>query len=173
MKIKFYLIILFSILLPFACKKYPDGPFISFRSTTNRVVGKWKVDKLYIDGEDSTNEYFQKLGCEIEFTKTKLQNADERYIVNLNSCNNGNNFSGCWYWQHRGADGYTTVNGNKYLEIDFVEDSLKDPIGPIGRGGNWRVLRLTKKELNISTTPPDNYTWNKPNETTYTLELKK
>jgi hypothetical protein len=54
-----------------ACKKYPEGPLISFRSAKNRVVGTWNVDKFYINSVDSTDEYNQKLGCKIEFTKDK------------------------------------------------------------------------------------------------------
>ena len=40
------LIALTTTLLP-ACKKYEDGPYISFVSRKERVVNAWKIDKVY------------------------------------------------------------------------------------------------------------------------------
>jgi len=38
-----------------SCKKYPDGPFISFRSRTERVSHTWKVDNYKVNGNDYTS----------------------------------------------------------------------------------------------------------------------
>ena len=149
--------------MPFACKKYSDGPLLSLRSAKSRIVGTWKIDKLYIDGIDSTDEYIQKFGCEIEFTKSNFGNPNEHwYLAYLNSCKNGKGVSGYWHFDDR-----------KRKLIFVAGDSSINPIGPIGRGGTWTIYRLTKQELIMAITPPDNMVWNKPDGTTYKLELKK
>lgn len=39
-----------------ACKKYEEGPAISFRSKKARVVNTWKLDAYIYDGVDKTSE---------------------------------------------------------------------------------------------------------------------
>ncbi len=41
---------LFMLLM--ACHKYENGPFISFRSVKNRVIGNWKLVDYTVNGED-------------------------------------------------------------------------------------------------------------------------
>lgn len=45
-----------------ACKKYEEGPALSFRSKTARLVNQWKIEKVMEDGQDITAAYvsFQK-----------------------------------------------------------------------------------------------------------------
>jgi hypothetical protein len=50
------LMMLVVILLP-SCKKYEEGPTISFRSKTARIVNIWKVEKVYINAIDVTSNY--------------------------------------------------------------------------------------------------------------------
>ena len=38
-----------------SCKKYPDGPMLSFHSRTERVANTWKVDNYKINGNDFTS----------------------------------------------------------------------------------------------------------------------
>ncbi len=40
-----------------SCQKYPDGPFISFRSRTERVAQTWKVSSYQKNGTDNTSLY--------------------------------------------------------------------------------------------------------------------
>ena len=40
-----------------ACKKYDEGPALSLRSKKSRIANKWKVDKLFKNGVDSTKYY--------------------------------------------------------------------------------------------------------------------
>jgi hypothetical protein len=40
-----------------ACKKYPDGPNISFTSATDRVTNNWKVEEALDNGKDVTADY--------------------------------------------------------------------------------------------------------------------
>lgn len=38
-----------------SCKKYPDGPLISFSSRTARVANTWRVDTYLLNGTDYTS----------------------------------------------------------------------------------------------------------------------
>ena len=38
-----------------SCKKYPDGPWVSFRSRKARLEGKRKIEQYLVNGIDSTN----------------------------------------------------------------------------------------------------------------------
>jgi hypothetical protein len=48
-------ILIFSLLLAssLSCKKYEEGPWISFRSAYNRILGNWKVISYTVNGVDS------------------------------------------------------------------------------------------------------------------------
>ena len=51
------IILLAAIIFPSiqSCKKYPNGPLISFRSRTERVSNTWKVDNYKLNGSDLTS----------------------------------------------------------------------------------------------------------------------
>jgi hypothetical protein len=38
-----------------SCKKYEEGPLISFTSRTDRVANTWKVDNYKVNGDDYTS----------------------------------------------------------------------------------------------------------------------
>ncbi|HXC06146.1 MAG TPA: hypothetical protein VNZ86_15420 [Bacteroidia bacterium] len=40
-----------------SCQKYPDGPFISLHTRTERVAQTWKVENYMINGNDKTSLY--------------------------------------------------------------------------------------------------------------------
>ena len=40
-----------------SCKKYPEGPFISFRSRDTRVVNSWGVEKALVNNVENTPIY--------------------------------------------------------------------------------------------------------------------
>lgn len=44
------------------CKKYPEGPKISFRSPTSRIVGEWNCVEYKVDGEDYLTPIFYGFG---------------------------------------------------------------------------------------------------------------
>lgn len=43
------------IITNIGCKKYEDGPMLSFRSRTERVANTWKVDNYKLNGTDFTS----------------------------------------------------------------------------------------------------------------------
>ena len=40
-----------------SCKKYEDGPLLSLRSKTSRIVNEWVIDKVMSKGVDNTGNY--------------------------------------------------------------------------------------------------------------------
>ena len=159
-KIILFLVIIVSITE--GCKRFEDGPTISLCSVKSRITGTWKVDKFYIDGADSTDEYYFKLGCEMKFTKENYNSYGYNTIYIIN-CKNGNMLKGHWKFLH---------NPNR-LNIYFNENPyFTSPIGPIvsDRSGYWTIIRLTNNEFNLTLT-----NWPDINgvEKTYLLQLKK
>jgi hypothetical protein len=39
----------------FACKKYEEGPHLSFRTARHRLVNNWEVSQLLVNNNDSTS----------------------------------------------------------------------------------------------------------------------
>jgi len=58
-KRKINILLIASALFAFlpACKKYPDGPLISFHSKAERVANAWKVGQALDNGNDVTSDY--------------------------------------------------------------------------------------------------------------------
>ena len=56
-KITLIAAILFSCIFLDSCKKYPEGPMLSFRTRTARVANTWKVGSCTINGTDFTSTY--------------------------------------------------------------------------------------------------------------------
>jgi hypothetical protein len=67
------LIIMMGIALSFtSCKKYDDGPMLSFRFKKARVVNTWVIEKLIIDGTDvSADTNYVDPNQKFEMTKDK------------------------------------------------------------------------------------------------------
>ena len=61
------LAVLFSINF-ISCKKYEDGPTISLRSKTQRLVNSWQLEKYYLNGVESTSSLLIS-GYREEYTK--------------------------------------------------------------------------------------------------------
>lgn len=55
-----------------SCKKYPEGPMVSFMSKKERVANTWKVDNYKIDGTDYTSLYS-------DYTETFTKEGDYSY----------------------------------------------------------------------------------------------
>ncbi|NTW31456.1 MAG: hypothetical protein HGB12_02330 [Bacteroidetes bacterium] len=159
-------ILFFAIILIACGKTYDDGPSITFRSAKNRIVGTWKVDKFYIDGADSTDEFNSKLGCQIEFLKDPFPQSYKCFKLYLKQCNDNAIYSGYWCF-------LSSTNKNK-VQIDLLKDTtFINAIGTFGseRYGRWTILKLTNKELNLTTEGWD-YEWGFGMRT-FLLNLKK
>jgi hypothetical protein len=134
-----------------SCHKFPDGPYFSLRTRKARVTGTWKVEKYYVNNIDSTDEYIQRLGCQIEFTKDKYNNTDSWYIVKLSSCNNGKVLTGYWVFENnRDNTNISDANFNITLNFDTSFLSVIPLVGDDrGYSHAYKILRLTNKEFNL------------------------
>jgi hypothetical protein len=76
-KILFAVAISLVVTIVSSCRKYEEGPMISFRSRTSRVANDWTVKSVYVNAEeDASHEAVGKL-----FTFTK----EGRFTINNDS----------------------------------------------------------------------------------------
>jgi hypothetical protein len=76
-KILFAIAIALVVTIVSSCRKYEEGPMISFRSRTSRVANDWTVKSVYVNAEeDAANAAVGKL-----FTFTK----EGRFTINNDS----------------------------------------------------------------------------------------
>lgn len=87
-----------------ACKKYEEGPYVSFLPREERISNIWQIEKVSLNGEDITDDYkdnfpelvyefnengtarrsFKVLGVTINQTgEWRLQSDDEELNINL------------------------------------------------------------------------------------------
>ena len=150
------------LILLMGCSRYDDGPWISFRTAKNRVVGTWQVEKLLINDQDSTELYREQIGCEWEFTDELFtEDLDNVYVINLKNCIVDSIYYGRWYFKDPTK-----------VKLSVSTDTTNYPIGPIGRNGTWDILRLTNNEMNLFSTTWAGQ-WERQDEANYYLELKK
>jgi hypothetical protein len=63
-----------------SCKKYPEGPSISFRSAKDRVYGRYTLTKYTIDGADSLQQMKDRFGLNFHFFYNDYSEKDELAI---------------------------------------------------------------------------------------------
>ena len=91
MKTNFFLLnLLVALSLFSACKKYPDGPRISFETRTARVSNVWKMEQVTVNGSDVTSTY-----TSINYTETYDKSGNYSY----NSSFGGG--SGKWAFENK------------------------------------------------------------------------
>ncbi len=61
-----------------SCKKYPDGPSISFRSRAERVANTWKVESCTRNGSDVTSSFNN-----INYTETYTKDGNYSYNTSV------------------------------------------------------------------------------------------
>lgn len=84
-----------------ACKKYDDGPSISFRSHTARVSNTWKVEKLLINGSDMT----------AQAPPNFLQTFSEDGVYSFSYTNGSKTETGQGKWEFQNDDMEIKVSG--------------------------------------------------------------
>jgi hypothetical protein len=93
------LVILFAgLMIPTiqSCKKYPDGPTISFRTRTARVANTWRVDNYKKNG----NDYTSLMGG---YTETYTKDGNYSY--------SWGNLNGTGKWAFQNNDAEIKLNG--------------------------------------------------------------
>ena len=112
----------------YSCRKYEDGPKISFSSKKSRIAGTWKVDKYLLDGVDKTSDY-------------RLAIASESFVVAKD---------GKYTYSQSNTTllgGQTSTDAGKWEFIDKKEEfrSLSDTSGAVW--DTTKITRLTQKEF--------------------------
>ena len=117
-KISLVILVLFSVST--SCKKYTEGPMISFRSKKARVSGDWKIEQMTVNGSDVTSTFQTLVGADYVLDIEK----DGKYHVHGLASDEGT-----WKLGEDGDDIYMMSS-----KTGALEQSL-------------RILKLKNKEL--------------------------
>jgi hypothetical protein len=118
-------LLFYTLLAGSACKKYEDGPYLSFKSREERISNTWKVDKVLINDEEitsSTNLEFKNL----KWTFSTNGNVTRSIDVN------GQPFTVTGQWALQSNDEEIRIVINSQL---YSEDSV------------WVILKLMEDEF--------------------------
>ena len=128
-QLTFISIVLIIIILS-ACKKYSEGPSISFKSAEKRLVNTWKFQNITRDGNDITSDYANNY---IEFNSsgtTRFYTPDATY-------------SGTWTLNDKNKKISIIIKGllyDKYYTYNFEDN--------ITMSGD--IVMLKSKEIKFS-----------------------
>ncbi|MEP7265626.1 MAG: hypothetical protein ABI772_14065 [Bacteroidota bacterium] len=133
------------LLVSFGCKKYEEGPLISFRSKDSRIIGFWVLEYLYINNIDST-----------EAVKTQTCDGGLFFTIPSKHYHEGNWVSVTYTSGCRGCSGYWSLSHNKKtlsIEHRTTDSCSFRSIGPYlaANGVAWEIRRLTKDQLWLAT----------------------
>lgn len=169
--IKSTLIIALTLLLFITdgCKKYEDGPSVSFRSKKQRLIGIWSLKTFSVNNIDSTFYYNQSFNTiRFEF----LDKTEENDIL----INFVNSRKFCELDLSNGAimGEWDFLDNEKKLSLRFIDwgfilgggKAVISGFGPFGTSkiSKWYIKKLTNEELVIVTTY---------NIVNYEIKLKK
>jgi hypothetical protein len=136
MKTKKYLLLFFLVALCFSdCKKYPDGPWFSFRSKDARIIGNWTVESYLINNVDSISKFI----C----TDCSFKHKGRSYIVGSDCLGDGgwdlrNHKKEIWiYFQWQ--TGYPIPKG-PFPVTDFDSTWTHSSL-------SWEIQRLTTTQM--------------------------
>ena len=132
------------IILIYSCKKYEDGPLISFKTPLNRLIGKWQVYYFEMNSVDQSNLYIDSCNCNFSFINKKSTLYFRYY-----NCKPNYGFSG----------DFKLKDDNNIIEtstgLSYKEDRPDDTIKYFNVFGDltsniWIIKRLTSKDLWIN-----------------------
>lgn len=106
-----------------SCKKYEDGPLISFRSRSERIANNWRVVKATENGNEVTGDFDR---YEITFTKGGDANLTAHYT-----------FLGIEY-DYTTQGKWSFTDNDKKLDVNYDND-VADAV--------YVILKLEEKEL--------------------------
>lgn len=107
-----------------SCKKYEEGPSLSFRSAKSRLVNVWLLEELKVDGSDAT-QGLQQTNYKMEFKK------DDSFTIEQG----GNvNEQGTWTFSSDKMQVITTNQAGVEREFDIMRLTNKEFWCNIQRG---------------------------------------
>jgi hypothetical protein len=138
-KIIIFLIIIIGI--SEGCKKYEDGPCISFRSPLKRLYGTYTLEKYTVNGEDSLSSLYDSLSLTFQFY---YQEDNGEYIcLNDRERKDGLYCFLIWTWE--------LTNNDKILKI--TSSSCAYSTGPFKTDvtPEWEILKLKNNHIHLKT----------------------
>jgi hypothetical protein len=143
---KTILILLVVVALICSCKKYEEGPCISFRSAKSRVLGYHTLTKFTVNGIDSLQAMNDKFGLVFHFWHNviKSQDIDELrlHIVYNVGDTYPNNFSCNFYLGDR----------NKEIILDYGADLLCNNCDRGFGDVHFKIIKLKNDDIHLKTT---------------------
>ncbi|MEP7265627.1 MAG: hypothetical protein ABI772_14070 [Bacteroidota bacterium] len=139
-------ILLFILLIPLhGCKKYEEGPLISFRSKDKRLNGIWRLEHLYINNIDS-----------ITAVSSQYCNGDLYIYYQSKQHNEGHWETVVDYQNCKKCYGYWGLSHNKkniYIEHMISDSCTFRSVGPYLATDHdeWEIRKLTMDQLWLST----------------------
>ncbi len=122
------ILIILILLASNSCKKYPNGPKISFRSKNNRIEGTWRIAHIYKPNFGQTQE--------INLDSATLET---RYIFNKNG--DGKEIKE----KETNEIKWKLVNDKKTLQILYLETNEQY---------DYDILKLKNSELELKLNNP-------------------
>lgn len=157
MRKEYFGLLLFIVICFADCRKYPEGPCVSFKSKYSRVEGDYNVQTFLIDGADSTSQ----LACNTcSFSYNKKTGKRE-----INCCNGQNS-----NWDLVEEDKIIVTNiiyPNAGIKTPFPITKICCPVSNWTTNISdlrWEIQKLTNKEMWLKTAIK---------EREYYLKLKK
>jgi hypothetical protein len=139
-------LIILLFLLAVSCKKYEEGPLLSFRSAEKRLLGKWQVEMVSVNDANQTPAYLM-LDLD-EFSYNIFSDWSGKYYINAVDAQD-----------HVVVQSPLSINKKK-TEITFRMETVSpyesqaqrilDFFPPFIVENKWQILRLKNDELWIS-----------------------
>ncbi len=118
------------VIIP-GCKKYEDGPMLSFRSKMHRVVNSWRLDAYYLNGVEATSSLIIT-GYTEDYTKAGSYSRSY-------TKENGDLVSETGSWEFDDKKDNLLVNGVGSIELSNQNSTVTNT--------RCTILRLKEKEL--------------------------
>ena len=159
----FLMLLILITVIPEGCKKYEDGPWISFRSKKNRLIGLWHVEEYRINNYDSTNLIKNRFFFMINYNNRDYDSRRTFGIIDYGPNGTDYNLHGEWDFLDNdkkfSMKFLITLNGTSYNYYNAWT-------GPFGtyKVSKWYIKRFTFDDFWLETDYEDNI---------YYLKLKK
>jgi hypothetical protein len=125
------------------CKKYEEGPLISFRSAESRIYGKHEIKSITVDGEERLNEYLDSLTRYFDFYYVE----DVGNVCHIDGVRNDGTYTSMhstWSLKNHNKQYKTTTSWGFPHTVCF--GPIKGLVYP-----EWEILRLTNTEFKMKT----------------------
>lgn len=138
---KLFLLLLILASITEGCKKYEDGPWISFRSPIKRLYGTYTLTTYTVDGVDSLNSLYDSLSLSFQFFYNDIDEVN--ICLNDGKRKDGLGCALIWSWE--------LINNNKIFKV--LSSSCSASVGPFKTDvePEWEILKLKNNNIYLIT----------------------